>query len=122
MSDWRDDLIEDETEKLETYFKLEKSLGNYSPFTIHKYSDNLYRIQLKIGILLDGIVELLLLYSVKEIKDKDIFKKEIKDLIENTFYLNQPDEMKIPSNQKLYLNHFLSYMVTKLSEVFNDIP
>ena len=110
------DLIEDNTEKLDKYRKIKKTLEEYSGFPISNY-DDVDGARNKCGEILDEIVQILLSYPFDEGKNKSKFKEEIEGLIRENFDLNQPSELHKLGNHKIYWNHFLIYLSNKLEEI-----
>jgi len=110
------DLIEDDTEKLEKYQKINKILEVYSGFPIPKY-DDMNGATDKCDKILDKIVQILLSYPFNKGKNKSIFKDKIIDLIKEPFDSNQPPEILKVGNRTLYWNHFLIYLSNKLEEI-----
>jgi len=110
------DLIEDDTEKLEKYRKIKKTLEEYSGFPIPNY-DDMEGATDKCDKTLDEIIQILLSYPFDKGKNKSKFKDEITDLIKEPFDSNQPSEILKIGNRTLYWNHFLIYLKNKLEEI-----
>jgi len=110
------DLIEDETEILEKYQKINKILEVYSGFPIPKY-DDMEKATDKCDKILDNIVQILLSYPFNKGKTKQELKDEIFDSIKEPFDSNQPSEILKVGNRTLYWNHFLIYLSNKLEEI-----
>ena len=113
MSDFFNDLTGSDEERSNKYKLMISKLEEYTYFTVNDYYDDINKIDLEIEDTLDKIINILSNYSDEEI-DKSNYKTIIKPLIYDTFYTNQPFDIKIPVNERLLANHYLFYLKNKL--------
>ena len=113
MSDYYNDLTGSDEERTNLYKRMISELEKYTYLTVNDYYDDINKIDLETEKTLDSIINILLNYQDEEV-DKVNYKKIIQSLIYDTFYSNQPFDIKIPVNERLLANHYFFYLKNKL--------
>ena len=115
MSDYYSDLTGSDDERSNLYKSMILELEQYNGFFVYKY-DDIDKVRLETEKILDSIINILLNYLDKKVVKVE-YVNEIKILIYDKFRYEQPQEIKIPDNNKLFLNHYLFYVKRKLDDI-----
>jgi hypothetical protein len=115
MSDYYNDLIGSDEERANLYKLMISKLGEYTSFFVFEYYD-MDKVNQELNETLDSIINILMNYLDEEVY-KDNYSNEIKTLIYNLFFINQPKEIKTTDTNELFFNHYLFYLKRKLDEI-----